>query len=168
MIYFKKSIQFCITKPQSNKVLICELIYIQVLTDVGVCIPIKSIIPSSYSSVVQLDTVIANWAVGVTRGPVCEVPLGSISPDPGPIHKSVASCQDVPSLSDISTNKDVLLGISDRNEADSYRRNRSDILCSHVSEGMAVVVSIRPVSSLLNKLVTLERLAVVGPTRLAN
>ena len=106
--------------------------------------------------------------VSVTICLSCEVPLGPISPDPGPIHKSVASCQDVPSLGNISTDKNVLLGISDRNEADSYRRNRSDILSSDCSEGMAVVVSIRPVPGLLNKLVTLKRLAVVGPPGLTN
>ena len=106
--------------------------------------------------------------VSVTICLSCEVPLGPISPDPGPIHKSVASCQDVPSLGNISTDKNVLLGISDRNEADSYRRNRSDILCSDGSKGMAVVVSIRPVPGLLNKLVTLKRLAVVGPPGLTN
>ena len=151
-----------------------ELINIQVLANVGVCPPVEAVIPSSNSLVVELEAVLANGpvfsspVVWLRCSPV-EVcpPLGSISPDPGAIHQSVTSCKDVPPLGNILGHEEILLCISDGDEADPCDRKRSGGagLWSH---GMAVVVGVSPVPRLLNKLVTLKCLAVMGPARLAN
>ena len=127
------------------------------MADICICVLVEPIIPASSPLVVDLDTVLANGPVAfpvvwLTTNPASVVPLGSVCPDPGPIHESVSPSQCIPSLGNLVSDKEVLISVSDGDEADPDDRK---IPCPLGSDVMAGVVGISPVPGLLNKLVTL-------------